>query len=146
MANSIGNNSYANRCGFNNFSYLSYVRFYTKEVTEMALKPKQRKALELLTCGLGLSYEEIARRCEITPKTLWSWRNSKEFTEFQDELARLNTIRWQAAEDAAREACVSLCRKKKKKMVEFVLKNAGYNPTTKVEAEVHSDINIEIDE
>ena len=112
----------------------------------MALKPKQRKALELLTCGLGLSYEEIARRCEITPKTLWCWRNSKEFTEVQDEVARLNTIRWQAAKDATRKACVSLCREGNQKMVEFVLKNAGYNPTTKVEAEVHSDINIEIDE
>lgn len=112
----------------------------------MALKPKQCKALELLTCGLGLSYEEIARRCEITPKTLWSWRNSKEFTEFQDELARLNTIRWQAAEDAAREACVSLCREGNQKMVEFVLKNAGYNPTQKVEADVKTDIIINIEE
>lgn len=111
----------------------------------MALKPKQRKALELLTCGLGLSYEEIARRCEITPKTLWSWRNSKEFTEFQDELARLNTIRWQAAEDAAREACVSLCREGNQKMVEFVLKNAGYNPTQKVEADLHNNIIINIE-
>lgn len=112
----------------------------------MALKPKQKKALELLTCGLGLSYEEIARQCEITPKTLWSWRNSKEFTEFQDELKRLNDIRWQAAEDAAREGTVSLCREGNQKMIEFVMKNLGYNPSTKVEAEVNQTINISIEE
>ena len=112
----------------------------------MALKPKQKKALELLTCGLGLSYEEIARQCEITSKTLWSWRNSKEFTEFQDELKRLNDIRWQAAEDAAREGAISLCREGNQKMIEFVMKNLGYNPSTKVEAEVNQTINISIEE
>ena len=112
----------------------------------MALKPKQQKALELLTCGLGLSYEEIARQCEITPKTLWSWRNGKEFTEFQAELKKINDARWQAAEDAAREGAISLCREGNQKMIEFVMKNLGYNPSTKVEAEVNQTINISIEE
>lgn len=31
-------------------------------------------------------------------------------------------------------------------MVEFVLKNEGYNPTQKVEADISTDINITIEE
>ncbi len=31
-------------------------------------------------------------------------------------------------------------------MVEFVLKNEGYNPTQKVEADINTDINITIEE
>ena len=112
----------------------------------MALNTKQKKALELLTCGLGMSFKEIAEQVGVTPKTLWNWRNGNDFTEFQQELQRLNEIRWQAAEDAAREACISLCREGNQKMVEFVLKNLGYNPTQKVVADLHTDIEINIEE
>lgn len=112
----------------------------------MALNTKQKKALELLTCGLGMSYKEIAEQVGVTPKTLWNWRQGNDFTEFQEELTRLNDIRWEAAIDAAREAAVSLCREGKTEMVKFVLQNAGYNPTTKLEADVNTTeyvINIE---
>lgn len=110
------------------------------------LTDKQRKALELLTCGLGLSYKEIAEQVGVDNKTLYRWRNEPEFAHFQDELKRLNDIRWQAAEDAAREGAISLCREGNQKMIEFVMKNLGYNPSTKVEAEVNQTINISIEE
>ena len=112
----------------------------------MAINKKQRIALELLTSGEGMSYKEIAEAADVTPKTLWNWRNSSDFTEFQEELKRLNDIRWQAAEDAARESAIRLCKEGNQKMVQFVLQNAGYNPTQKVEADVKSDIIINIDE
>jgi hypothetical protein len=110
------------------------------------LNPKQRKALELLTCGLGLTFREIAEQVGVDEKTLWRWRNLPENAHFQDELKRLNDIRWQAAEDAAREGAISLCREGNQKMIEFVLKNVGYNPTNKIEADVHTDIIINIDD
>lgn len=112
----------------------------------MALNTKQKKALELLTSGLGMSYKDIAEQVGITPKTLWNWRQGNDFTEFQEELKRLNDIRWQAAEDAAREAAISLCREGNQKMVQFVLQNAGYNPTQKIEADITTDIYINIEE
>ena len=112
----------------------------------MALNTKQKKALELLTCGLGMNFKEIAEQVGVSPKTLWNWRNGNDFTEFQEELARLNNIRWQAAEDAAREAAISLCREGNQKMVQFVLQNCGYNPTQKVEADLHTDIEINIED
>lgn len=110
------------------------------------LHQKQRKALELLTCGLGMTFKEIAEQVGVDEKTLWRWRNAPEYAHFQAELKRLNDIRWQAAEDAAREGAISLCREGNQKMIEFVLKNVGYNPTNRIEAEVHNDIIINIDD
>lgn len=112
----------------------------------MALSKKQRMALELLTCGEGMSYKEIAEQVGVNPKTLWSWRNAPDFVSFQEELNKINAARWQATVDAAREAAVRLCKADNAKFVEFVLKNEGYNPTAKVEAELHNDIVINIEE
>lgn len=111
----------------------------------LALNKKQRIALELLTSGEGLTLREVAEQAGVTPKTLWNWRNGNDFTEFQEELKRLNDIRWQAAEDAAREAAIRLCKEGKTEMVKFVLQNVGYNPTTKVEADVSTDVIINIE-
>jgi primosomal protein N' len=117
------------------------------EVKGMAsITKKQRIALELLTSGRGMTFKEIAEEVGVNPKTLWEWRNSPEYVMFQDELKRLNDIRWQAAEDAARESAIRLCKDGNQKMVEFVLKNAGYNPTQKVEADISTDIQINIEE
>ena len=111
----------------------------------MALNKKQKMALELLTCGEGLTFREISKRVNVNEKTLWRWRNEPEFAEFQAELKHLNDIRWHAAEDAAREGAIKLCREGNQKMIQFVLQNVGYNPTQKVEAEVSTDIEINIE-
>ena len=112
----------------------------------MALNKKQRIALELLTCGEGLSYKEIAERAGVSAKTLWNWRNGNDFTEFQNALKQINDERWAATVDAAREAALRLCKEGKADFVKFVLQNAGYNPTQKIDAELHNDIVIEIGE
>ncbi len=112
----------------------------------MALNKKQRMALELLTCGEGLSYKEIAERCGANVKTLYNWRHLPEYAEFQAELKKLNDLRWMATVDAAREAALRLCKEGKADFVKFVLQNEGYNPTQKIDAELHNDIVIEIGE
>ena len=109
------------------------------------LNKKQRMAIELLTSGKGMSLKQIAEEVHVNPKTLWRWRNEPEFASFQAELKRINDERWRAAEDAAREAAIRLCLEGKTEMVKFVLQNCGYNPSTKVEADVKSDIVIEIE-
>lgn len=111
-----------------------------------SLTGKQRTALEMLTCGLGYSYKHIAETVGVNVKTLYDWRNAPEYPLFQEELKKLNDARWQAAEDAAREGAISLCREGNQKMIEFVLKNCGYNPTNKIEADVTLDTVIEITE
>jgi uncharacterized protein YjcR len=106
---------------------------------------KQQLALELLTSGRGMTLKEISEEVGVNPKTLWEWRNRPEYVMFQEELTRLNDIRWQAAEDAARAAAIKLCKEGKVDMVKFVLQNCGYNPTTKVEADINTDIIINIE-
>lgn len=112
----------------------------------MALNKKQRIAIELLTSGEGYSYKEIAEAANVNVKTIYNWRNLPEYAEFQEELQRINNERWQAAEDAARAAAIRLCKEGNQKMVQFVLQNVGYNPTQKVEADLHTDIVVEITE
>lgn len=109
------------------------------------LTTKQRKAIELLTCGKGLTYKQIAEEVNVNPKTLYDWRNNPEYTHFQEELDKINEQRWLATIDIARESAQQLCKDGNQRMVEFVLKNAGYNPTTKVEAEVSTDVIINIE-
>ena len=114
-------------------------------MSEKTLTDKQLKALELLTCGAGLSYKAICAELEIDGKTLWNWRNLPEFSHFQAELKRINDERWLATVDAARAAAQRLVEKENPKMVEFVLKNEGYNPTQKVEADINTDIVINVE-
>ena len=100
----------------------------------------------MLTCGKGYKYKEIAEAVGVDIHTLWDWRNEPAFTHFQDELKRLNDERWMALVDAARESARRLVDNDNQKMVEFVLKNEGYNPTQKIEADVNTDIVINIGE
>ena len=113
--------------------------------TKKELTDKQKRAIELLTCGTGMKYKDICAELGIDGKTLYRWRNEPEFAHFQAELTRVNDERWLAIVDAARESALALVKDGNAKMVEFVLKNEGYNPTTKVEADVSTDIVINID-
>lgn len=112
---------------------------------EKQLTEKQMMALELLMSGKGYTYKEICSVVEIDAKTLWNWRHLPEFSHFQAEYQRLQDEQWKATVEAARAAAFELCRDKNPKMVEFILKNDGLNPTTKVEAEVNNDITITIE-
>ena len=79
-------------------------------------------------------------------KTLWRWRHEPEFAHFQREYERLKDEQWLATVEAARRSALQLCADGNQKMVEFVLKNDGLNPTQKVEAEISTDIVINLDE
>ncbi len=110
------------------------------------LNEKQLQALGLLTCGKGLSYTHIAEMVGVDRRTLYRWLNESQYVSFQEELEKLNNERWKALADAARAAAMRLVEADNPKIVEFVLKNEGYNPTNKVEADIHTDIEINIEE
>lgn len=112
----------------------------------MAISKRQRIAIELLTSGEGLSFKEIAERANINIKTLYNWRHLPEYAEFQEEVRRINDERWEATVDAARDAAMRLVKEGKTEIVKFVLQNAGYNPTQHIEADIQTDININIEE
>lgn len=112
----------------------------------MALNPKQKKALALLTCGEAYSYAYIAEEVGISVQQLWNWRTQPQFAEFQAQLKKLDDLKWLATVEAAREGAFRLCKDGNQRMIEFVLKNEGYNPSQKVEADLHTDITINIEE
>lgn len=110
------------------------------------LTAKQRMALELMTGGEGLTYKEICERVGIDHSNLYRWRTAQEFAHFQAEYNKLMDAKWLATIEAARESALELCKNGNQKMVEFVLKNDGLNPTQKVEADINTDIVITIDD
>ena len=113
---------------------------------EKKLSEKQRQALVLLTCGKGMTYKEIGEAIGVSQRQLYEWRNGADFRHFQAELQKLEEERWLAIIDAAKASAKRLVEGDNVKMTEFVLKNAGYNPATKVEAEITNDIVINIGE
>ena len=110
------------------------------------LTEKQRMAIELMTSGLGMRYKDIAEAVGVNQRTLYEWRTGSDFIHFQEELQRINDERWACLADAARASAMRLLLADNQKMTEFVLKNEGYNPTQKVEAEVRTDIIINLDD
>lgn len=108
------------------------------------LTEKQLMAVELMTSGLGMKYKDIAEAVGVNVRTLWDWRNNPEFTHFQEEIKRRNDARWAAVVDAARESALRLVQADNSHFVEFVLKNEGYNPSQKVEAELTTDVVVNI--
>ena len=110
------------------------------------LTDKQIKAVELLTSGKGLKYSTICEQVGVNNKTLYRWMYEPEFAHFQAELERINNERWEAIVDAARASAMRLIQGDNPKIVEFVLKNAGYNPTLNIDADITTDITINIDE
>lgn len=110
----------------------------------MAISKKQRQAIEMMTGSQNYSFVEIAAEVGITVTQLWKWRTQPQFADFQDELKKINDLKWETTVNAAREAALELCKKQNQKMVEFVLKNEGYNPTQHIDADVNTEINIVI--
>lgn len=110
------------------------------------LNEKQLMAVELMTSGLGMKYKDIAEAVGVDTRTLYRWRFESDFAHFQDEVKKRNDARWQATIDAAREGALKLCSDGNQRMIEFVLKNEGYNPTQKVEADIKTDIVINLDD
>lgn len=108
------------------------------------LSDKQLKALEMLSSGKGYTYKAIAKEVGVDVHTIWDWRKSPAFPHFQERLKELNDEKWEATVEAARQAALDLCLEKNPKLVEFVLKNEGYNPATNIKADVPDEIVISI--
>lgn len=118
----------------------------TTENKPKKLTQKQLHALELLTDGKGRSYISIAEEVGVRRETLWRWLNEQQFATFQARYKELNDEKWRITVEAAREAALKLCLEGKSDFVKYVLQNEGYNPSTKVEADVKTDIVINIED
>lgn len=111
----------------------------------MALKPKQRLLAELMVAKPELTNEEYAKEIGIDPKTLYNW---KKISEFQDYLNELCKNKFKGLQTLAIEKLQENIAAKNQKAIEYALDYLGYKATTKVEADVsgNMDININIED
>lgn len=105
------------------------------------LTQKQRAAVNLLI-NSNMTYTQICDEVGINMKTLWRWRHEPEFAQFQAEYQRLKQEQWLATVEIARRSAMKLCADGNQRMVEFILKNDGLNPTQKldVDADVRAQV------
>lgn len=107
----------------------------------MALKPRQYELIEALIANPMKPDTEIAKELGINRNTVREWKKKP---EFQVELkARLNDI-WADSERMAMETMQTLAREGDFKASKYILDSLGYAPAQKIEADINSDIQINI--
>jgi hypothetical protein len=109
----------------------------------MALKPRQYELLEAMLNNPMMLDTVIAQQLGINNKTVGVWRK---LPEFQEELKKRLADKWKDAERTAMETMISLCREGDFKASKYILDSQGYAPAQKIEANVSTDIQINIEE
>ena len=111
----------------------------------MALKPKQKLLAELMVAKPELTNEEYAKEIGIDPKTLYVWKKKSEFQDYINELCK---NKFSDLQTLAIEKLKENVAAKNQKAIEYALDYLGYKATTKVEADVsgNMDININIED
>lgn len=108
----------------------------------MALKPKQMKLIEAIIAYPNANHIELAEIVGVNRNTITSWKRQPEFQEELDK--RLKEV-WKDSEALAIDTMLKLTREKDFKAAKYILDSLGYAPTTKIEADVKSDVIIEIE-
>ena len=110
----------------------------------MALNNKQLKAIELMVFSPHMTQTVMAAECGVHRDTLHRWRTENE--EFRTELDKAIKQRWEAAESLAVDGMISLAAEGNFNAIKYLLDNRGYKPVEKVEANITTDIVINIGE
>jgi transposase-like protein len=109
----------------------------------MALSAKQKLLAELMVAKPELTNEEYAKEIGIDPKTLYVWKKK---SEFQDYLHQACKEKFKDLEQLAVAKLKENIQKNNQKAIEYALDYLDYKATTKVEADINSDITITIGE
>ena len=98
----------------------------SKENLSNGLSKKQVEAIELMIENSDLEYNAIAKMLGINPCTLW---------RFQDELKFRLKNKFDAAEGAAIDTMIELCKTGDFKAAKYILDYQGYGAPNKVEVQ-----------
>lgn len=109
----------------------------------MALKPRQYKLIEALLANPMIPDTELAEIVGINRNTVREWKRKP---EFQEELKKRLTEIWQDSERMAVNTMQTLAREGDFKAAKYILDSLGYAPAQKIEADLHTDIQINIEE
>ena len=109
----------------------------------MALKPRQIELLETMLANPMLSDVKLAELMGLNNKTVGKWRK---MPEFQEELKARLAEQWKNAERLAQKKMIELAADGNFHANKYILDSLGYAPATKVEANIQTDIEINIDD
>lgn len=109
----------------------------------MALKPRQLKLIEAILANSGASNTELGEIIGVSRNTISLWKRNEEFQEALK--VRLQEV-WKESEAIAVNTMQNLAKEGNFHAAKYILDNLGYAAVQKIEAELHSDININIEE
>ena len=116
---------------------------HSRRCRTMALKPKQLELLEAMLAYPALSDVKLGQLLELNNKTVGKWRK---MPEFQAELKMRLAEQWKDAERLAQAKMIELAGAGNYNANKYILDSLGYAPTQKIEADISSDIQINIEE
>lgn len=109
----------------------------------MALTARQMELLEAMLTNPMLSDVKLAELLTLNNKTVGKWRK---MPEFQEELKKRLAEQWKSAESLAQKKMIELANEGNFHANKYILDSLGYAPAQKIEADLHTDINIVIEE
>lgn len=109
----------------------------------MALKPQQLQLIEAMLANPMMSDVKLAQALKINNKTVGVWRK---LPEFQEELKARLQEKWKGAERIAQETMINLASNGDFKASKYILDSLDYAPTQKIEADLTTNVVINIEE
>lgn len=109
----------------------------------MALKnAKQCELLEAMLAHPMMSDVKLAELLGLNNKTVGKWRKSP---EFQEELKKRLAQQWKDAESLAQRKMIELAADGNFQANKYILDSLGYAPAQRIEADINTDIIINIE-
>lgn len=109
----------------------------------MALTAKKLELLETMLSHPMMPDTKLAELLSLNNKTVGKWRKEP---EFQEEMKKRLAEQWKNAESLAQKKMIELANDGCFQANKYILDSLGYAPTTKIEADISTDINITIGE
>lgn len=109
----------------------------------MALSAKHLELLELMLVNPMMPDTKLAEIMNLNNKTVGKWRK---MPEFQEEMKRRLADQWKNAESLAQKRMIELADGGCFQANKYILDSLGYAPAQKIEADIKTDIVINIEE
>ena len=109
----------------------------------MALTAKKLELLETMLSNPMMPDVKLAELLSINNKTVGKWRKEP---EFQEEMKKRLAEQWKNAESLAQKKMIELANDGCFQANKYILDSLGYAPTQKIEADINTDIVINIEE
>lgn len=107
------------------------------------LRPKQLKAIEIILAKPAISNTALAEEIGVNRNTITEWKRDE---LFQAEMDKRLKEQWKDAEAIAVQSMRKLATEGNFQASKYILDSLGYAPAQKIEADVRTEINLEIED